>query len=443
MGICSEDFIRTTQRREMKVMSKEIFTDLYNKISPNEIIHLENCLCKIKTKNLNEYGLGFFCKIPFPNESHLLPVLITNDHILEKDDISIGKNITILLKNSEEEKKIKMDKSRKTYSNDIYNITIIELKENELGNSFLEIDDNPNEKNIKNIYMLNNLNGSKKISYGEIHFINENNSTFTHLCQTKTEFLGAPIMNISNNKVMGIHKGKSETYNVGIFINNPISEFYSNIKKEEKKKNENDDSSNKSNISKKIKNNINKINGKKGDKNITKIKEDNKSENSTNNSNNSNNNINQITNTSEETKKLNKNITEEIKNENKYYNSNIPKNINSQFKKENQTTNKNNFPKNEINNQNKEISNNFNISNKEEDKEINLIFLVINKELNLDVKENIIFNKVIKQLYSKYLWLDNINIIDYKFNGKSIEKEKTVKENGLKDNSNIELVENV
>ena len=436
MGICSEGSIRT-------IMSKELSPELNNKISPNEIIHLENCICKIKTKNLNGYGLGFFCKIPFPNESHLLPVLITNDHILEKDDISIGNNITILLKNSDEEKKIKIDKSRKTYSNDIYNITIIELKKNELGNSFLELDDNRNKKYIKNIYMLNYLNGRKEISSSEIHFINGNNSTFIHLCQTKIEFLGAPIMNISNNKVIGMHKGQSEKYNVGIFINNPISEFYSNIKKEEKKKNENDDSSNKSNISKKLRNNINKFNGKKGDKNITKIKEDNKSENSTNNSNNSNNNINQITNTSEQTKKLNKNLPEEIKNENKYYNSNIPKNINSQLKKENQTTNKNNFPINEINNQNKEISNNFNISNMEDDKEINLIFLVINKELNLDVKENSIFNKVIEQLYSKYLWLDNINIIDYKFNGKSIEKEKTVKENGLKDNSNIELVENV
>ena len=178
MGICSEGSIRT-------IMSKELSPELNNKISPNEIIHLENCICKIKTKNLNGYGLGFLCKIPFPGKSHLLPVLITNDHILEKDDISIGNNITILLKNSDEEKKIKIDKSRKTYSNDIYNITIIELKKNELGNSFLEIDNNHNKKDIKNIYMLNYLNGSTKISLGEIHFINGNNSSFIHLCQTK------------------------------------------------------------------------------------------------------------------------------------------------------------------------------------------------------------------------------------------------------------------
>ena len=456
MGICHADYEKIYPKREIKEIRKEIPKEIpkeiLNKMPINGISHLENCLCKIKSINLNEYGLGFICKIPFPDKSNLLPVLITNDHILEKDDINIGNNIHLLLRNSKKEKILKIDNSRKTYSNYIYNITIIELKENELGNFFLEIDDNPYE-NIKNVYILEYLNDKKNIPISTFCIIDD--SSFIHFCPTKMNFLGAPIMNLSNNKVLGIHKGQSETCNHGIFIKKPISDFYLSIieeKKEKKEKNKisekeikNDNNSNKSNISNKLKNNINKNNENEGNKNIQNIKEDNKSENSANNSNSSNNNINQITNINEkEYKKINK---EEIKNENNSNNSNnlknknTNKNIDSELRMENQSKEKN-IPKNIINNQNKEISNNNNISNKEEDKEINLIFHIINKELNLDVKENTKFKKVIKQLYSKYLWLNNIDIIDYMFNEKSIEKEKTVKENGLKDNSNIELLEN-
>ena len=40
-------------------------------------------------------GTGFLCKIPFPNQFKLLPVLITNNHILNIDDIKNNKIINI------------------------------------------------------------------------------------------------------------------------------------------------------------------------------------------------------------------------------------------------------------------------------------------------------------------------------------------------------------
>ena len=42
---------------------------------------MKNCICKILT-NDGKKGTGFFCKIPYLNK--LLPVLVTNNHILVK-----------------------------------------------------------------------------------------------------------------------------------------------------------------------------------------------------------------------------------------------------------------------------------------------------------------------------------------------------------------------
>ena len=44
---------------------------------------MRNSICRIKL-NDGSFGTGFFCKIPFPTKSKLLPVLITNNHIINK-----------------------------------------------------------------------------------------------------------------------------------------------------------------------------------------------------------------------------------------------------------------------------------------------------------------------------------------------------------------------
>ena len=76
--------------------SINIYTEPGKPHPPFEIINkqLEVSLCRIINKNNNE-GIGFFCLIPFPTIDYLLPVLITNN--LESDEISLGKNINIIL----------------------------------------------------------------------------------------------------------------------------------------------------------------------------------------------------------------------------------------------------------------------------------------------------------------------------------------------------------
>ena len=46
------------------------------------IKQMEKNICKIKIGN--EQGTGFFCKIPFPNKDNMLPVLITNNHVINE-----------------------------------------------------------------------------------------------------------------------------------------------------------------------------------------------------------------------------------------------------------------------------------------------------------------------------------------------------------------------
>ena len=91
---------------------------------------MENSICKIYLED-GEKGTGFFCKIPFYN--NYLPVLITNNHVLEEKDIENNKIIQLTINN--EVKEIEIDKSRKKYTNPDKNIdiTIIETKPDKDG----------------------------------------------------------------------------------------------------------------------------------------------------------------------------------------------------------------------------------------------------------------------------------------------------------------------
>ena len=70
-------------------------------------------------------------------------MLITNNHIINEDDIKNNKIITLYLINDKIEKTIEIDNNRLRYTNKKLDITIIEIKENKdkLNNKYLELDD--------------------------------------------------------------------------------------------------------------------------------------------------------------------------------------------------------------------------------------------------------------------------------------------------------------
>lgn len=84
--------------------------------------------------------------------------------------------------------------------------------------------------NYKSAYIIQYPKSKKvKVSYGIIGSIN--NYELKHFCSTESGSSGSPILNLSNNKIIGIHKGcdiKFE-FNIGIFLKYPIKEFITQI----------------------------------------------------------------------------------------------------------------------------------------------------------------------------------------------------------------------
>ena len=103
------------------------------------IEQMERNICKIKIGE--EQGTGFFCKIPFPDLNNMLSVFITNNHIINQE--LLNKDNIIIEINIEEENNIKKLNlnNRKKYTNEEYDITIIEIKNEDEIKIYLELDD--------------------------------------------------------------------------------------------------------------------------------------------------------------------------------------------------------------------------------------------------------------------------------------------------------------
>ena len=199
---------------------------------PDEMITLaeqvKTHICKIKCKD-GSHGTGFFCNIPI-DWTNYLKVLMTNNHVLNINDIQPGQTINFSINNDEKEFNIEIDNIRKTYSNEFFDVTIIEIKEKDKidEKSFFDLDkqifeeDSINRFKNRQICLLHYPKGIKKeISFGVIQKITEDNErkTIYHLCNTSGGSSGSPIINRTNYQVIGIHKGAprgSQNYNLGI-----------------------------------------------------------------------------------------------------------------------------------------------------------------------------------------------------------------------------------
>ena len=216
-----------------------------NKKNPNIQVKkkINNCICNIKTNEINK--IGFFCIIPFI-DSNNLPVLITNYIFFKNDELKLFTlNIDcfseiLLQKKSNNNKvvfKLKINNSRKIYINEKLNISIIEIKKDEDNLNILQFmkidenifDENPNSiYKEKEVYFQNENQGNIKC---KIRCINENND-IELLCKNNSDFSGSPIF--LNDKIIGIYKGndgsddikKEKEYSLGLFIKDPIIEFY-------------------------------------------------------------------------------------------------------------------------------------------------------------------------------------------------------------------------
>ena len=199
---------------------------------------MKSCVCKIfNTKQ----GTGFFVKIPYKNR--VLPVLITNNHVIGENDIMKKETITVYLNNEKIAKKIKFDNERIYYINKKLDVTIIEIKENKDDiKNFLELDDKIKEclkmdnsdkiqdflENIymtKSIYSINYPEGKKVVvSYAQPPRFSE--QKIRHKCITKEGSLGSPIL-LSENQIIAHNLNKKFIF----YIIENLNKIYTKIKR--------------------------------------------------------------------------------------------------------------------------------------------------------------------------------------------------------------------
>jgi len=203
-------------------------------------------ICKIKSGK-NKYGTGFLCKIPFPDKNNALSVLMTNHHVITKEELLLkDKEFEISFDDGKIKKIINITPERKIYSimkEESYDLTIIEIfPEEDKIFHFFEIETLDVTKKFENesIYILqypfiiekeDDGNEIKRhncsISYGKICKI-KNNEIF-HDCSTAGGSSGGPILLLKNFNLIGIHKCyyKNINLNIGTSLKEPIEEFNS------------------------------------------------------------------------------------------------------------------------------------------------------------------------------------------------------------------------
>ena len=203
------------------------FTRLSDKSDFNLITkQMKKSLCRIKTNN-DIFSNGFLCSIKISGSSHL-PVLITN--YIEKEPNS-NENISFYFENGRSSYNLNLDNSRTFYTNEIFNVSIIEIKESDnlrIPDNFLQIDERKIDSDNINIYLIQyTIHNEYKYSFGKIKSIEEN--AFEHLCSSDSGSSGAPILGLSNYRIIGIHKGinKANNNGYGIFIEPIAKEFMS------------------------------------------------------------------------------------------------------------------------------------------------------------------------------------------------------------------------
>ena len=100
-----------------------------------------------------------------------------------------------------------------------FDTTIIEIKneDNFDINNMLEIDNNIYKNDLNNyyknktVYLIHYPNGLKSsYSHNIIKNIDVSNTKLYHLCESNDGSSGAPILNLQNFSVMGIHVGKKK-----------------------------------------------------------------------------------------------------------------------------------------------------------------------------------------------------------------------------------------
>ena len=185
--------------------------------------HMENYLYRINEKEGN-YEIGFFIRLKDEKDkSHL--ALVTSPNVL-KDIDSNSLKLTL----DHEPKSLELGDIR--YEDKKYGKAVIEIKESSDIEYFFEIDEdifaNEKERNMKfnkeSICIIQYDNKDNiSVSYGIINDIC--GKEIKYEANTNKNIRDNIILNLKNNRIIGISDFESKNYNNGIFIGDLIDQF--------------------------------------------------------------------------------------------------------------------------------------------------------------------------------------------------------------------------
>ena len=187
------------------------------------IKQMKHCICKIK--NGDKKCSGFLCNIKLKEKSRIRG-LFTSYDIINDNDIKEKKSIELFFNNGKEYNLFNLDDNRKIISDINFGIRIFIIQNDDNLNNeknYLDLDDDLFKTNIsykdKSIYILQNPKDKKAlIIFSKIKEIQE--SKITHRFQVDNNAEGSPILNLTNNKVIGI-----QNVNHGLFLKSIIQEL--------------------------------------------------------------------------------------------------------------------------------------------------------------------------------------------------------------------------
>ena len=229
--------------KKNNVITEAIIKGHSNPISKEEVDELfkmENAMCKI-TQN-NKIGTGFFYKF---NNFEIKYGLFTNNHILNENDIQLGKYVHF--RYLSQPKRIKIDNNRRVYTNEELDYTCIEILENDNIEGYFEI--YPEINKIKellkygrpkigeesgDIFILQ-YPGGNDLSFSSGQIFSENDKIM-HSASTEGGSSGSPIIrrykDNYDNYIIGLHLGFDRTKKLNMWTT--FDEIYNDINKKEK-----------------------------------------------------------------------------------------------------------------------------------------------------------------------------------------------------------------
>ena len=222
LKICDENIINENKINEGNSINLKKMQDF--------IVNLDKKICRIILSN--SYGTGFLCGIPYPDDDHLLKVLITNNHVLDKTTLEKSEKLCIEI--NKEKRYINLNIKRKIWTDKKIDYTIVEILKVDNCDDFLTMEENSIEdeniiykKYLQSSIILPAYMENQQIFFNQRNIVSipdKKTGRFLHTCNTIPGSSGGPIILVDNFCVIAIHKGYDNfnKKNVGVLLRNII-----------------------------------------------------------------------------------------------------------------------------------------------------------------------------------------------------------------------------